>query len=313
MSSENIKKIVICGASGLIGTSLVALLRQEGHEVVVVGRDANKLQASFAGEVEALTWEQFARYDASEIETIVNLSGASVGDKRWTDDYKKVMYDSRIDSTRECVEITKRNPKIHLVNASAVSAYGFYFDNDFEFAEGDEVRRSGNSYLQELIDDWEAEALKANEHGSRVTLIRLGVVLDRFGGSLPKMMQPFKFYFGGPVGAGKQIMSWIGVRDAVRSILFLIHRGNIVGPVNLVSPAPCTQDKFAKALGKAMGKPSAVRLSTPMARLMMGQFGLELVLKGQRVKPGVLLDNGFDFNDHDISVFLEDQFSSLKA
>lgn len=313
MISENMKKIVICGASGLIGTSLVARLTHEGHEVVVVGRDANKLEASFEGEVEALTWEQFARYDASAIDSIVNLSGASVGDKRWTDDYKKVMHDSRIDSTRKCVEITKRNPKIHLVNASAVSAYGFYFDNDFEFAEGDEVRRSGNSYLQELIDDWEAEALKAKDHGSRVTLLRLGVVLDRFGGAMPTMMRPFKFYFGGPVGTGKQIMSWIGVRDVVRSILFLIDKGDIVGPVNLVSPAPCTQDEFAKALGKAIGKPSAVRLPTPMARLMMGQFGLELVLKGQRVKPGVLLDNGFEFKDDNISALLEDQFSSLNA
>lgn len=307
---RKMKKIVVCGASGLIGTSLVERLQQEGHKVVVVGRDANRLRASFAGDAEALTWEEFARYDASEIDTIVNLSGASVGDKRWTDDYKKVMHDSRIDSTRKCVEVTKRNPEIHLVNASAVSAYGFYFDNDFEFTEGDEVKRSGTSYLQELIDDWEAEALKANDHGSRVTLLRLGVVLDRFGGAMPIMMQPFKFYFGGPVGSGKQIMSWIGVRDVVRSILFLIDKGDIVGPVNLVSPAPCTQHEFSKALGKAMGKPSAVRLPTPVAKMMMGQFGLELVLKGQRVKPRVLLDNGFEFSDRDISVFLEDQFAS---
>jgi hypothetical protein len=308
-SVKKMKNIVVGGATGLLGTALVEKLHEEGHRLILVGRNPQKLRDSFSFSPEALTWEEFSDYDAKNIDVIVNLAGASVGDKRWSPAYKKVMRDSRIDTTRACVEISKRHPNIHLINASAVSAYGFYPHDHFEFAEGDEDKRTGESFLQDMIDDWEATALKATDHGVRVTLLRFGVVLDRFGGAMPIMMNPYSYYVGGPIGSGKQIMSWIGVRDAVNAMSFLIERGDIVGPVNLVSPGPCTQKEFATALGKALKKPSAVTLPAPIARAMMGQFGQELVLTGQRVRPEVLLQNGFEFQYTEISEFLAGLFA----
>lgn len=303
------KKTVICGATGLVGGALAKRLHEDGHDLVLVGRDPNKLRETFNFGPECLTWDELLASDPQEIDVIINLAGASVGDKRWTTAYKQVMRESRIGTTARCVEMCQKNPRIRLINASAVSAYGFYYDDPFDFAESDVDKRTGTSFLQELIDDWEAEALKAEEYGSKVTLLRIGVVLDRFGGAMPTMMRPYRFYFGGPIGAGKQIMSWIGLRDLINGICFLIERSDVVGPVNLVSPGACTQKEFAAALGKSLRKPSAITLPAPVARAIMGQFGQELVLTGQRVKPQVLLQNSFEFQDTEINAFLQGLFA----
>lgn len=302
---KNMKKIVICGATGLVGSALAEQFHSSGRKLILVGRDAAKLRQAFAFDVEPLTWDELLNSDAENIDVIINLAGASVGDQKWTPTYKQIMRDSRFKTTKKCVELCKKNSDIRLINASAVSAYGFYDQDHAPFSEKDTHKRTGTNFLQEMIDEWEAEALKAESSGNNVTLLRIGVVLDRFGGALPLMTKPYQFYMGGPAGTGKQVMSWIGLRDLVNAIVFLTEHAEISGPVNMVSSGACTQKEFARALGKALNKPSAVNMPTFMIKAAMGQMGEELVLTGQRVSPEKLLQHGFNFQHTDIEVFLK--------
>lgn len=301
-------KIMICGATGMVGNRLASLLHENGHQLVVVGRNLDKIRKTFPFEVEALTWKNLPDCDAAGIEAIINLSGAGVSDEKWTDAYKVLMRKSRIETTQQCVDLSKRNPKIRLINASAVSAYGFYDQDHRSFTENDRDKRTGNNFLQQLIDDWETEALKAEATGNPVVLLRLGVVMDRSGKALPAMAQPFSFYMGGPAGTGKQVFSWISIPDVINAIAFLLKHPEITGPVNLVSPGACRQEEFAKALGKALGKPSFMPSPPFLIRMMMGQMGDELMLTGQRVVPEKLQQAGFVFQDTKISDFLQKQF-----
>lgn len=246
--------------------------------------------------------------DASEITTIINLTGAGVSDQRWTAAYKQLMRESRLETTRRCVAVCRRASHIRLINASAVSAYGFYDEDHPPFTEQDRERRTGTNFLQELIDDWEEAAVEAEAGGNPVTLLRIGVVLDREGGALPSMAKPFQLFMGGPIGGGAQVMSWISVADLVNGIDFLLNHRDITGPVNLVSPGACNQRAFAKALGKALGRPSLVPTPAFMIRVLMGQLGQELILTGQRVAPTRLIEAGFTFQDIEINALLRRLF-----
>lgn len=301
---------MICGATGMVGKRLTAHLHTLGGRLVLVGRDADSIRRAFPFGVEALAWNQLPDYDSSQIEQIVNLAGAGVSEQKWTTEYKQTMRDSRLQSTQQCVELCRKNHAIRLINASAVSAYGFYDGDHPAFAEADRDRRSGNNFLQQLIDDWERTAMQAHASGNPVVLLRIGVVLAREGGALPAMAAPFRFFFGGPAGSGEQIMSWIGLRDLVGGIAFLIEHGEVTGPVNMVSPGHCRQAEFARALGAALGKPSLLKTPAPMIRLMMGQMGQELVLTGQKVLPEKLLRAGFEFRDPELSALLRDLYAS---
>ncbi len=299
---------VICGATGMVGSHLAKQLHAKGQSLILVGRDANKMATSFSFDITALTWDELARADATEIATIVNLTGAGVSDQTWTAEYKKLMRDSRLTTTQQCVQLCERNPDIRLLNASAVSAYGFYEGDHNPFTEQDRDRRTGSNFLQQLIDDWEEAALKAQTFGNAVVLLRIGVVLDRKSGGLPAMAKPFELCFGGPAGSGKQMMSWISLRDLVNGIEFLIEHAEITGPVNLVSTGACNQRAFAKALGSALHKPSFIPTPAFMIEALMGEMGKELVLAGQRVKPALLLKEGFVFQDTEINTFLQSHY-----
>lgn len=303
------KKIVVCGATGLVGSALAKQLHASGRELILVGRDAAKLRQTFTFNVEVLTWDELLNSDVENIDVIINLAGAGVSDEKWTPAYKQTMHDSRLITTRKCVELCQKNSDTRLINASAVSAYGFYDQDHAPFRENDTNKRIGTNFLQKLIDVWEAEALKAEAYGNKVTLLRIGVVLDRFGGALPKMAKPYQFYMGGPVGTGQQVMSWISLRDLVNAIVFLTEHAEISGPVNMVSPGACAQKEFAKALGKALNKPSLVHMPALMIKATMGQLGEELVLTGQRVSPEKLLRHFFTFQDTDIAEFLAELYN----
>ncbi len=299
------KKTVICGATGMVGSVLTKQLHASGQPLILVGRDAAKISQSFAFDVEALSWDELHNVDPQEIGIVVNLAGAGVSDQKWTPAYKQTMRDSRLNTTQQCVKLCKKNPDIRLINASAVSAYGFYDHDHPRFTENDTDKRSGTNFLQELIDDWEALALQAQTAGNSVTLLRTGIVLDRSGGGLPAMAKPFTLYMGGAVGTGAQIMSWISLRDLVNAIVFIIERPALNGAVNMVSTGACAQKEFARALGKALRKPSAVHMPAFMIKASMGQMGEELVLTGQRVTPEKLQQAGFTFKDTNIHTFLK--------
>ncbi len=184
------KKVAICGASGMVGTKLVHLLHKT-CPLVLVGRTPQRLKQKFPFAVDCYSWEEFSVYRAEELGVIINISGANVSDQPWSDAYKKVMTDSRLNTTNTCVEVCKQNPDIRLINASAVSAYGFYDDDHEAFSEADTHRRTGTCFLQELIDQWEQATKPAMEAGNRVALLRIGVVFDRNEGALPTMATPF--------------------------------------------------------------------------------------------------------------------------
>lgn len=299
------KKIVICGATGLVGEQLVKLLHKKSYPMILVGRDAKKIESLFSFKTDAISWNDLSNIDPSDVGTVLNLAGAGVSDQKWTDEYKKTLRSSRLKTTEQCVSFCKSNSDIRLINASAVSAYGFYEGDSLTFSEDDQHKRTGSNFLQILIDDWESSALKAKENGNDVVLLRTGIVLDKKAGGLPAMIKPFKFFFGGPVGSGKQIMSWISLEDLVLATFFIIQNREISGPVNTVSPGHCTNKDFASALGKALGKPSFIKSPAFLIRAMMGQMGQELVLTGQKVVPQKLLDHNFPFIDTNIDEFLK--------
>lgn len=306
--NKQANKVVICGATGMVGKKLVADISQQGFELVLVGRNVEKLRRTFTLNAEYLSWESFRDFDAEQIQTIINLSGAGVSEQKWTPEYQKVMVNSRIQSTKNCVEVCKKNRNIRLINASAVSAYGFYTHDHSAFSEDDINKREGASFLQSLIDDWEAAACEALHLHNAIVLLRIGVVLDKSGGGLPEMAKPFRVYLGGRVGTGEQVMSWISLRDLVSAISFISTRKDLNGPVNLVSPGACRQKSFAKALGKALHKPSFLAMPSFMIKASMGQMGEELVLNGQRVLPVKLQKAGFEFKDTDIETFLTEHY-----
>ncbi|MEO1046181.1 MAG: TIGR01777 family oxidoreductase [Pseudomonadota bacterium] len=300
--------IVICGASGLVGSLLGRQLHERGDSVIVVGRDSEKLRREFPYGAAHLTWAELEQLQPNEVATLVNLAGAGVMEKRWDEGYKDVMMDSRLISTEACANICAQNPQIDLINASSVHTYGVHPTDHSPFVEGDLPSTGKDCFLYEMARRWEGATLPAVESGARVVTLRIGVVLSPEGGALIETAKPFKLYLGGRHGTGKQIMSWISLRDLVNAIVFLVYNRDVEGPVNMVSPAPCTNSEFARALGAALGKSSFLPMPSPVVRAVMGQAGLELVLLGQRVLPEKLLGAGFRFQDREIHQALREMF-----
>ncbi len=290
----------------MVGTKLVQLLHEKSCPLVLVGRSAQRLKQKFPFAADCYTWEEFAASSAEELGVIINMSGAGVSDQSWSAAYKQVMTDSRLATTNICVELCKQNPEIRLINASAVSAYGFYDDDHAAFSEADTDRRSGTCFLQELIDQWEQATEPAIEAGNQVALLRIGVVLERSGGGLPAMATPFHYFLGGKSGTGNQIMSWTSLRDLVAAIAFIFDYPDLNGPINIVSPGACSNRVFAQTVGKALNRPSFVSAPAFLIRALMGQLGQELVLTGQRVSPSKLAAAGFIFQDQEIEQCLRE-------
>lgn len=295
-------------ASGLVGTELYRIVDRGKISVSVVGRFPEKLKIAFPEAIAHMSWQAFKGSDASDYDVIVNLAGSSVSSHRWTPDYKKIMVDSRLESTRMCVEKCAANLNIHLINASAVSAYGFYTDPYIRFTEQNQHKREGQAFLQDLIDQWEAEAMKAKAFGNAITLLRTGVVFDPSEGALQEMMRPFKMFMGGKIGTGRQMMSWISKDDIARIIAFLLERPDINGPVNCVAPNACDNAEFSSALSHAMSKPSLITTPAFLIRMIMGQMGDELIVKGQHVYPEKLLNADFKYKHETIQDYFEETF-----
>ncbi|MGB3637951.1 MAG: TIGR01777 family oxidoreductase [Rivularia sp. (in: cyanobacteria)] len=300
------KKVVVCGASGIVGSQLVQRLHKKSCPLVLVGRTPQPLKQKFPFAADCYSWKEFSASPSEELGVIINISGAGVSDQSWSDAYKQVMTDSRLNTTKICVEVCKQNPDIRLINASAVSAYGFYDDDHEAFSETDTHRRTGTCFLQELIDQWEQATQPAIEAGNQVALLRIGFVLDRNGGGLAAMATPFSYFLGGKSGTGNQIMSWVSLRDLVAAIEFIFDHPELNGPINIVSPGACSNRVFAQSLGKALSRPSFVSAPAFLIEAMMGQMGQELVLTGQRVSPTKLWNAGFIFQDQDIEQYLRE-------
>ena len=282
-------KIAVTGASGLIGAALLPALRGEGHEVV-------RLVRRTAHAVDEVTWDPAAgRLDPqalADVDAVVHLAGAGVGDRRWTSSYRALVRDSRVDGTTtvaRALAAAPRRPRV-LLSGSAVGFYGDTGDRAV-----DESAPSGDGFLAEVCRAWEASTAPAEEAGVRVAHLRTGVVLSRDGGALAKQLPVFRAGLGGQLGHGRQYVSWISVHDQVAAIRYLLTADDVRGPVNLTAPEPATNRDFGRALGAALRRPALARVPGVALRVALGGFAEEAVLAGQRVLPAVLQRAGYRF------------------
>jgi uncharacterized protein (TIGR01777 family) len=280
-------KILVTGATGLVGTALVAALARDGHMVCRLVRPATKTEGGVAGTFDVAWNPQTGELGGAAVgaEAVVNLGGASIADGRWTDARKKLLRTSRVGGTRALVTaLGKMNAKPDvLVSASAIGIYG---------NRGDELLTEesapGNDFLAGISKDWEAEALRAEQFHTRVILARFGIILSRNGGALPKMMLPFKFGVGGRIGSGKQWMSWIALEDVVEILRVALNNSELRGPVNVVAPEPVTNAGFTKTLAVAMHRPAIFPAPAFALRVALGEMADALLLTSQRVAPAKL-------------------------
>jgi uncharacterized protein len=235
---------------------------------------------------------------AKEHDIFINLAGASIF-SRWTDEGKKLIRESRLRTTGNLVEALKRGKGGVFLSTSAVGFYGFHQDEILT-----EESPPGDDFLGRMAVDWEREAMAAEEKGLRVVIPRFGIVLGEKGGALGQMIPLFKRFLGGPIGHGRQWFSWIHREDLVRAFLFLLGRPEISGPVNFTAPHPVRNKDLAKALGKALHRPSFLSSPGFMLKLVLGEFG-SVLLEGQRVVPEKLLRSGFQFLYPEIEKALE--------
>ena len=286
--------VFLTGGTGFIGSFLAKKLTEKGHKVTILTRKIKKglalpEGASFleADPRKPGTWQR----EVVKNEVIINLAGESIF-TLWTRKKKKEIFNSRILTTRNIVEALKnrKGKATYLLSASAVGYYGFHGDG--ALAENDQA---GNDFLARVASAWELEALKAKDYGVRVTLCRIGMVLGKHGGALPKMVPIFKCYLGTPLGSGKQWISWIHEEDLSNIILFILEHKNLEGPVNFTSPNPIRNEQLTKVLGEVLQKPTFLPpIPKFTLKILLGELA-DLLINGQRVIPKRLLDNGFQF------------------
>lgn len=287
-------KIFITGGTGFVGSHLTRQLTGQGHQVTLLtrsikpGRSLPPGTAYLEGDpTRPGPWQD----KVASHEVVINLAGASIF-HRWTDDYKKSLYESRIRTTRNIVAAlsARKSQETVLLNASAVGYYGFHQNEEL-----DEEASSGDDFLATLSLDWENEAKRAADAGVRVILCRFGIVLGEKGGALDQMVTIFKKGLGSPLGSGQQWFSWIHQQDLSAILLFLVRQKEVSGAVNCTSPFPVRNNELTKILGEVLRKPTFLP-AVPgfMLRIIMGEFG-NVLLKGQRVLPKKLLSLGYSF------------------
>ncbi len=287
-------KILISGASGLVGTNLIPTL--SAHEVYKLVRRAPKATDEIQWDAE----KGFGESEKSKLENfdaVVHLAGDNVASESWSAEKKRKIKESRTVGTRVLVDALKqlKNPPKHFISASAV---GFYGDGKDEIL--DERSAKGAGFLPEVCDQWEIEAKKAESFGARVVCMRIGVVLAKDGGALEKMLTPFRFGVGGTIGSGKQWMSWIAIDDIISIVHFFLDNKNLHGAFNLTAPNPATNAKFTKTLGTILNRPTVLPLPAFAVKLMFGEMGETLLLQGARILPKRLLDAGYKFQFTDL-------------
>ncbi len=294
-------RILITGASGLIGKALQKSFAEKGYEMLLASR-------SEAKDDQHIQWNAetgFADEDLERLEgldAVVHLAGEGIAGLRWTEDKKKAIRDSRVFGTRTMIEAFARlekKPKMFI----AGSAIGFYGDRGDE--ELTEASPAGTTFLADVCKEWDAESRRAEDLGIRTVLLRTGIVLSKDGGALATMLTPFKFGVGGVVGTGKQWMSWISLDDVVGVINYALENENVRGAVNNVAPNPVTNEEFTKTLGEVLYRPTFLPLPEFAVNLVFGEMGDALLIDSTKVVPRRLKDAGYKFKFTDLKKALE--------
>jgi uncharacterized protein len=291
------KKIIISGGTGFIGTQLVHKLIEKGYEVFIISRTNNP---SF-NDTKTITWDSLGVNDFENIVGVINLAGASIAGKKWSDEYKKVILESRIKTTGKLVSLISKAQKAPkcFINASAV---GYYGDRGDEILS--EKSSKGMGFLAKVCSEWEKEAVKASKY-TRTVMSRIGVVLDKNEGALAKMLLPFRLFIGGPLGSGEQYFPWIHIKDIVGLFVFAIENDSVEGPVNFAAPNPVTMKEFSSQLGRSMSRPAFFKVPEFALKLMLGESA-EMLTNSQRVQPEKALKLGYNFNYSEISPALNE-------
>ncbi|NTU52831.1 MAG: TIGR01777 family protein [Chlorobiaceae bacterium] len=307
--------IIITGATGVIGSEVARRLVASGKKVIVFARSPKAAEAKVPGAAGYVHW------DADRLSGdwsdwidgaygIIHLAGRPLLEARWNEEHKTACYDSRIMSTRALVQamsVAKKKPEV-FVSSSAIGYYGS-FERCEDSALLKESAPAGNDFLAKICHDWEQEALPAEKYGIRVVRLRTGIVLSTQGGMLQKMMTPFSFFAGGPVGSGKQCLSWIHLDDEVSIILEALDNTAYTGAVNAVAPEPVSMNTFAAELGKVMNRPALLAVPKFVVQLLMGE-GADYAVKGQKVMPSYLQEHLFPFAWPKLSHALADLIAS---
>jgi len=304
-------RIIISGGSGMVGSRLSRELAKEGHEVIILSRTPEQNQERFGTGIQVVGWDGKTSAGWGELvngaDAIVNLVGENLAGShfipsRWTKARKRAILDSRLQPGHaivEAIQQAKIKPKL-LIQSSAVGYYG---------PRGDEIitEEAGHNddFLSQVCVRWEASTQAVEDAGVRRVVIRSGVILDQKQGSLPRMVLPFMLFVGGPIGSGKQWISYISVMDEVKGIQFLLKQEAASGVYNLTSPNPVTNKEFEKAIGIVTKRPSWFPVPAFLMKLLFGEMSMVL-LEGQRVLPERLIQAGFQFD-------YPDAVSSLKA
>lgn len=294
-------RIAVTGATGFVGSALCPALVEGGHDVVALvrprpGRDVASVAARLGG-AEVRTYdgrEPGSTQEALEgCDAVVNLAGESVLGGRWNAAFLERLHTSRVETTKILVEAMGGlpTPPGVLLSASAIGIYGPCAPHD---VRTEEAQALGHDVLAELCKDWEAAARAAEARGTRVVLLRIGIVLGRGGGALKQMEPPFKLGLGGRIGSGTQVMSWVHLEDVVRLLTFALETEELRGPLNVTAPHPVSNAELTKALATALHRPALLPVPPLALRLLFGA-GAAVLTTGQRVHPRAALDAGFRF------------------
>ena len=291
-------KILITGASGLIGSALTTALTAQGHTTVSAVRREPRRNDEVRWDPKAGTIDPSA-FDG--VDAVIHLAGAGIGDKRWTDDYKKEILESRTRSTRllaETMAALPHKPSVFL-SGSAIGIYGARGDESLS-----ETGSEGSGFLADVCHEWEAAAAPASAAGIRTVFLRTGIVLSPKGGALKKQLPLFKLGLGGKFGNGKQWQSWISIDDEVNAIIHLLT-SQLSGPVNLTAPTPVTNKEFTRILGKVLKRPAFQTIPSFGPKLLLGgELANALLFTGQRVVPTALQNDGYAFAHPTLDVAL---------
>ena len=301
-------KILISGATGLVGSALVRAF--EHHDLIVLGRSLNKLNRLYGGRYETVTWHSLSDDIVAGCDVIINLAGANIADGRWSSKRQAEIIQSRVSTTEQlvlaCVRLGDQAPRI--INASAIGIYGIAGSLEMQqstrFDETSKIPEPPTDFLSKVGIEWEGALSPAIQAGLSVVMCRFGVVLDRSGGMLKKLLPSFKMGLGAVLGTGQQPLSWVSLDDVVRAIEFIIEHPDCSGPVNIVSPGVVSQRDFAQALSRSLSRPRIMTLPECVVKALFGQMGEELLLSGQHVVSQRLQDDGFVFNDSELADFL---------
>ena len=305
-------RTIITGGTGLIGRALIDGLIADGHTVTVLSRSPDKHQATLPAGVTAVQWDGVSAQGwghlADGADAIVNLAGEGIADGRWSAERKRRILQSRVDAGKAVVEAVRQaqtKPQV-VVQASAVGYYGVGDDTPLP-----ENSPAGHDFLGQVCADWEASSAEVEQMGVRRVIIRTGIVLSSKGGALPKLLLPFYFFAGGPIGNGKQYFPWIHIDDQVRAIRFLMENVQAKGPYNLAAPNPPTNKEFVQKLGKAMGRPALLPVPAIAFQIIFGEMSTVL-LDGQRAIPQALEQAGFRFTYPEATAATQDILQKKK-